>query len=80
MTLCKKDIFAQEAQILIEHSTNNTIATYFGSCAINSYRIHTASMTPAAVQGFHFVSLYIPLPQENSLIHRGTQQYARQIV
>lgn len=36
--------------------------THFSSRAINSYGVHTASVSPAAVKGFHFVFLHIPLP------------------
>lgn len=64
------------------HSTESyeTTATHFGPCAVDGDGVHTPSMTPAAVQGFHTVSLHIPLPQEDSLVHGGTEQQARQTV
>lgn len=47
--------------------------THFSSRAINSYGVYAAGVSPAAVKGFHFVFLHIPLPQQDILVHRSTE-------
>lgn len=46
--------------------------THFSPCAVNCHRVYTPSVSSAAVKGFHFVLLHIPLPEEDSLVHRCT--------
>lgn len=59
---------------------NETLCTHFRPGGIDGNRVDASRVSTATVSGFHFVPLWIPLPQEDGLIQRCREKHGVQTI